>query len=423
MGGLEVAGVVGTWVAAGVAIIALVGIAGPILIWRASRTERHRALAAIGDDNNGYMSKGIRLGPNTYLGQRIRAPILKTIPRLTDKGIKWSSASLKETRSPSTWVQFGAALNAYGVIFSRGDSLVIKHGKALLPVHPLWVLSIGLLGRYSERRDKGKFGSAKRSGKHRLPGPERARDRGVQPGDVSHQRDWEWRQETDSTLCGVTGSFKGSELHGVAGQPRLPVVTFELYPAPDLLQIQPEAVSLKVLFMLAMGCMQFADGQYFFLTGSSDGDADSRRSDGPSDEYEEFAQARVPQVSRFNDGPVKSGPHRPSYHHRSAGSHRVQQQERENFDLWAFQLSLVDLDSSMIAMVRPFADIGAEEVYDLKRTYNRSLLSELKRLEGLTYVPADSNVCRFSELTISTSTVDLIQETFFQNYLLARHVL
>jgi len=77
----------------------------------------------------------------------------------------------------------------------------------------------------------------------------------------------------------------------------------------------------------------------------------------------------------------------------------------------------------MIAMVRPFADIGAEEVYDLKRTYNRSLLSELKRLEGLTYVPADSNVCRFSELTISTSTVDLIQETFFQNYLLARHVL
>lgn len=143
MGGLEIAGVVGTWVAAGVAIIALVGIAGPILIWRASRTERHRALAAIGDDNNGYMSKGIRLGPNTYLGQRIRAPILKTIPRLTDKNLKWSSASLKETRSPSTWVQFGALLNAYGVEFSRGDSLVIKHGKALLPVHPLWVLGIG----------------------------------------------------------------------------------------------------------------------------------------------------------------------------------------------------------------------------------------------------------------------------------------
>jgi hypothetical protein len=40
----DIASVVGTWVAAGVAIIALLGVVGPLLIWRASRTERNRAI-------------------------------------------------------------------------------------------------------------------------------------------------------------------------------------------------------------------------------------------------------------------------------------------------------------------------------------------------------------------------------------------
>lgn len=50
---LDIAGVVGTWVAAGLAVIALFGVVGPILVLRASRTERHKAIIGIGPRNRG----------------------------------------------------------------------------------------------------------------------------------------------------------------------------------------------------------------------------------------------------------------------------------------------------------------------------------------------------------------------------------
>lgn len=77
MSGLDVAGVIGTWFAAVVAIIALVGIVAPVLIWRASRTERHKAIAAIGTDSNGFVSKGLPLWSGIRMFQRVRAPKLK----------------------------------------------------------------------------------------------------------------------------------------------------------------------------------------------------------------------------------------------------------------------------------------------------------------------------------------------------------
>jgi pilus assembly protein TadC len=63
MGATDIASVVGTWVAAFVAIIALVGIVGPFLILRASRTERNKAIAAIDDENHQFIGKGVWLLP------------------------------------------------------------------------------------------------------------------------------------------------------------------------------------------------------------------------------------------------------------------------------------------------------------------------------------------------------------------------
>lgn len=308
------------------------------------------------------MSKGISLGPNTYLGQRIRAPLLKSAPRLTDGAFEGKSVSLKEPRSPSTWVQFGALLHAYWMKFSRGDSLVIKNEKTLLPVHPLWLLSIGLLGRYSKRRDKGRFGSAKGSSTFMLSGSGRARNRSLPfqespPAFISEnfrvppqglfsepmidhvdredsgEQEWERRQGADSMLYGVTGSFEAYSLQDVTGGSRLPMVTFILYPAQDPLQLQPEARSLKMLFMLAHGCMQFAHGQYFVLTERLNDDVNDIEPDVSSEELEIIPRRHEPR--RRSD--------RVPYRSRAK---RI----RESSSPEAYQLSPADFDPSMIEM-------------------------------------------------------------------------
>ena len=89
MAALDIASVIGTWIAAFVAILALVGVIGPVLIWRASRTERNLAISAIDDDNT-FRSRGIHAGPAIWLLQRMRAPILNTAPASFEQSISLS---------------------------------------------------------------------------------------------------------------------------------------------------------------------------------------------------------------------------------------------------------------------------------------------------------------------------------------------
>jgi hypothetical protein len=127
MTSLEIAGVVGTWVAASLAIIALVGIVGPILIWRASRTERQKAIVNIGPRNNGYISKGIPVWPGERLGKGIRAPRINQ-PRRFKEG-EWKSFDLQRMAtygtqyqdSPGSWVSFGAFLSGYTVLWRQKE--------------------------------------------------------------------------------------------------------------------------------------------------------------------------------------------------------------------------------------------------------------------------------------------------------------
>ena len=80
---LELASTIGTWVGAGVGVLALIGIIGPALIWYASTRDRQKMLNAIGRDNNNYLSTGYHMGPNIWLGRRIRAPMLQNADSLT----------------------------------------------------------------------------------------------------------------------------------------------------------------------------------------------------------------------------------------------------------------------------------------------------------------------------------------------------
>ena len=190
MGALDVAGVIGTWVAAFIAIVALVGIIGPILIWRASRTERHRALAAVGNDNNyDFISRGIHAGPDIWLLQRVKVPLLRTAPVAIDESFVLNVDAVKESNSPATWVNLGHLVSAYGVVYARGDNLKIYHARTFLPVHKLWLLAIGLAGRYGERKDKGKFRSESRVVRTSTPGGARDSRLGVLSARESMSRD------------------------------------------------------------------------------------------------------------------------------------------------------------------------------------------------------------------------------------------
>ena len=148
----SIAGTIGTWVAVGVALIALIGIVGPVLIWLGARTEKHKILRSIGSGTNGYLSQGFHLGPNIYLAHRIRAPLLKNFrtTRPFRPAITWDVAALKSFDTPATWAHFGALLSSCGVTFPKGV-LLLQDSSAYLPIHPSWVLAVGVLGRYSRR--------------------------------------------------------------------------------------------------------------------------------------------------------------------------------------------------------------------------------------------------------------------------------
>jgi len=66
-------------------------------------------------------------------------------------------------------VDLGATFTALGVDYPQGDALKIHQMSISLSVHPLWMLAIGIVGRFSLRRDGGSFGSVKFSSSVKLP--------------------------------------------------------------------------------------------------------------------------------------------------------------------------------------------------------------------------------------------------------------
>lgn len=110
MSSLDVAGVIGTWVGAGIGIVALIGIIGPLLVWRATRTERFKAIAAVGEDSHGFISHGIPIWPNIRIFRRVRVPMLKREPDFSSKKFAWDLGELPEKGSASSWVELGALL-------------------------------------------------------------------------------------------------------------------------------------------------------------------------------------------------------------------------------------------------------------------------------------------------------------------------
>ena len=144
-------GTIGTWVAVFLALLALIAVVGPVLVWAAARTERNRALHHADDVDQSFISTGIRfVGLDVRLLRKVRAPILDKEPMNPDP--KWNIAHFKESKSRATWIQLANILIGYGVTLQKGDNLVIYRSRALLPIHRIWLLVICLSGRYSTTR-------------------------------------------------------------------------------------------------------------------------------------------------------------------------------------------------------------------------------------------------------------------------------
>ncbi|PGH15640.1 hypothetical protein AJ79_02233 [Helicocarpus griseus UAMH5409] len=155
----DLAGVIGTWIAVFFAILALVGVVGPLLVYLNLRTQRGQALNDIDDPTGVYVSRGIRTCyTRTRAFRRVKVPLLSTTPTLYVPNIFIPTGSARKgpaTPSTTGWIMLSDVLWNYRLNLKYGDKLVFADSISYLPVHKNWILLLGLLGRYGSRDDNG----------------------------------------------------------------------------------------------------------------------------------------------------------------------------------------------------------------------------------------------------------------------------
>lgn len=239
---LNLLGVIGTWVAVLLAIIALAGIIPAYILYRESQTDRYEALSLIDDRPHEYISKGIALLPGRRFFRSIKVPNLVEPPKLTATEeapkliIKRECDFLDHEGSPSltSWINFATLLRAYGISPSRDGKLKIAGTEALLPIHRSWILLLGLVDRYGHRKDSGLF--------------------------VEEPSDPEWSAFSSDALYGLSGVLErirpGRDricfrMHSVAHMRSMPSY------------IAAEDISPRNLFFLYLGYLPASDGSLY----------------------------------------------------------------------------------------------------------------------------------------------------------------
>ncbi|KAK5112678.1 hypothetical protein LTR85_011189 [Meristemomyces frigidus] len=286
--GTDLASTIGTWIAAFLAIVALVGVVGPLLVWRASKGSRNKALAALEAgtaDSAGYVSRGIPIGWNVRLLRRVRAPVLTKRPPVAGQCLKWnSSQELPDKESPS-WVKLGAVLDGYGISYRTGDCVIIDDDekKAVLPVARIWLLVVGMIGRFGHRRDNGRLPKPlpkklksiqARPGQHiPVPSATPERKKSTVPGWMTSRPDWARvpnayhpnARHKISRLYGVTGLLQFHSGNGSSDQRSSESVFLHTHEQMEIGDLASESLSLDNLFWLSVGCLPLRDGRVLCL--------------------------------------------------------------------------------------------------------------------------------------------------------------
>jgi hypothetical protein len=282
MSSTDIVGVVGTWLAVGLATFALLGVVGPLLVWRASKSARNQALAKLDkglSTSHGFVTKGIRFGPATYLFRRIRAPILTdTLRPPPEWKLNYTHTSLPSQESAG-WVQLGAILRNCGMEYPRGDALILKHKSMRLPISTAWLFVFGLVGRFGSRSDTGEWNEEPITCNDvvfepALPGQGLGRrvrgqvtraSRGWETVDSPPKTDHLWAthpantRRHDGNLRGLTGRMRcySRQGHGT--------VNFVAHKQSCIGGLSEDVLDVATLFWLSIGCLPLAGGRVFYL--------------------------------------------------------------------------------------------------------------------------------------------------------------
>ncbi|KAH7134303.1 hypothetical protein EDB81DRAFT_858917 [Dactylonectria macrodidyma] len=174
---LDVASNIGTWVGAAVAIVALLGVVAPLLAIQASLSDSNRAMNAVQDLPQKYVTRGFRLTRGLRVFRRIRVPNLAhgyitnepdnsaLVPQRASLG-RWVLRPRDYLPWNTGWAKLAEVIEAYQVRDGSSNapvdlrvttdgSLEVVNSRTALVVNKHWILLLGLLGRYGKRMDKG----------------------------------------------------------------------------------------------------------------------------------------------------------------------------------------------------------------------------------------------------------------------------
>ena len=240
--GVDLAGAIGTWAAVFLALIALFGVVAPILLIRRSRSERQVALSSIDDGHHEFIHPGVKVPCLPGIARTISVPNLEIPPKLMNRALIRYDNSLGEKRSGTDWIMFVRTLKAYITSLPTGGTLKVYRSRSWLPVHRLWIFTLGLLGRYAYRPDQGRVPNAPTS-------------RVDQRESEAHDRD---------TLYGITGFLRVSASESNYSQEQdFGQVYFHAYDKASRGSLQPDLIPFSTLFWLCMGCVPLLDGRVF----------------------------------------------------------------------------------------------------------------------------------------------------------------
>ena len=367
----EWAGTIGTWVAVFLALFALIGIVGPFLILRAARTDRHQAIALVGIDNGGFITRGV-----FGFYKTIHAPILSQAPSFEDQIISLDVTKTRdlEVKTPANWVKFGLTLKTFNLKFSEGDSLLIMNKKTLLPVHRYWVISFGLLGRYCPRRDRGQ-----------LRGSDRTVSFGTPVLDISMD------------LRTMGGRYRRDTIYGYNGNLRFfsdydeSTVSFAPHMTAENPRIVEEHLALSKLFWLALGCIPGTGSKCFSIGDAVKEDEDD------SDDYSGGGDMRIRTITRAPR--LARNLHVPS---ASSNSYAREERLRAAVDstTLAFRLGEIpDQDDRFESLPTPLKGLGMQVlgIQQFSLAHGHPEQVSLETIGSLTFVPATAPWVRLSK--------------------------
>lgn len=146
----------------------------------------------------------------------------------------------------------------------------MRGGRTWLPVHRFWILTFGLLGRYTDRKDKGKLQDEERRVTFGTPVLDFPRTGMELRRTLS-------RRTNGNTLYGFTGLFHSSFEYEDRS-----CLTFNPYVTAEIGKSVPEKLPLSKLFWLALGCLPLDDNKCFSLGDAVKEEQDSEDDSGDS---------------------------------------------------------------------------------------------------------------------------------------------